>query len=181
MLKKMSIVVLSLLVIVLGVLNYKNLQEIRNLKKEKSVASQNNTVSENSAHKSETIEEQKLGKKNIGAFQVNADFIDAFFMYKDTNVRLDKVKPMLTEEGLLKAYPSGISEKNNSDVKAEISGLEVYDKKLDEKHIRFINEFMQTISFGGGKKNTIKRIVKTDVIQVDGGEWKVNNVELVDQ
>ncbi|MEV2532683.1 hypothetical protein ABND92_19250 [Paenibacillus larvae] len=88
---------------------------------------------------------------------------------------------MLTEEGLLKAYPSGISEKNNSDVKAEISGLEVYDKKLDEKHIRFINEFMQTISFGGGKKNTIKRIVKTDVIQVDGGEWKVNNVELVDQ
>ncbi|MDT2192426.1 hypothetical protein [Paenibacillus larvae] len=32
-----------------------------------------------------------------------------------------------------------------------------------------------------GAKNTIKRIVKTDVIQVDGGEWKVNNVELVDQ
>ncbi|MDT2239724.1 hypothetical protein P7H22_04135 [Paenibacillus larvae] len=78
----MSIVVLSLLVIALGVLNYKNLQEIRNLKKEKSVASQNNTVSENSAHKSETIEEQKLGKKNIGAFQVNADFIDAFLCIK---------------------------------------------------------------------------------------------------
>lgn len=152
MLKKMSIVVLSLLVIALGVLNYKNLQEIRNLKKEKSVASQNNTVSENSAHKSETIEEQKLGKKNIGAFQVNADFIDAFFMYKDTNVRLDKVKPMLTEEGLLKAYPSGISEKIILMSRRKYQGWRFMIKSLMKNTLGLLMNLCRRYHLEGAKK-----------------------------
>ncbi|AHD04720.1 hypothetical protein [Paenibacillus larvae] len=176
------IVVLSLLVISLGVMNYRNLQEIRSLENEISSVKSKTTSSNPSSteQKTEATEDNKPKEKN-DAQKVNAEFIKAFFEYDDLAAQIEKVKKLTTERGLLKAYPSGTSTERSGEVVTKIGGVETFEKldEKDNKYVEYINEFNQTISFGG-KKNRVKRIVKTGLKLVDG-TWKVNNVELMNQ
>ncbi|ARF67293.1 hypothetical protein B7C51_04815 [Paenibacillus larvae subsp. pulvifaciens] len=179
--RNIAIVVLSLLVISLGVMNYRNLQEIRSLENEVSSAkSKTSSTPPNTEQKAETVEDNKPKEKN-DAQKVNAEFIKAFFEYDDLAAQIEKVKKLTTERGLLKAYPSGMSTERSGELVTKIGGVETFEKidEKDNKYVEYINEFNQTISFGG-KKNRVKRIVKTGLKLVDG-TWKVNNVELMNQ
>ncbi|QHZ53347.1 hypothetical protein [Paenibacillus larvae] len=177
--RNVVIVVLALLVIPLGVLNYANLKEIRSLENEVSSTKSKTTSSTppNTEQKAETVEDNKPKEKK----RCNAEFIKAFFEYDDLTTQIEKVKKLTTERGLLKAYPSGMSTERSGEVVTKIGGVETFEKldEKDKKYVEYINEFNQTISFGG-KKNRVKRIVKTQLKLVDG-TWKVNNVELMNQ
>ncbi|ARF67841.1 hypothetical protein B7C51_08395 [Paenibacillus larvae subsp. pulvifaciens] len=179
--RNIAIVVLSLLAISLGVLNYANLKEIRSLENEISSAkSKTSSTLPNPEQKTEATEDNKPKEKN-DAQKVNAEFIKVFFEYEDLADQIEKVKKLTTERGLLKAYPSGMSTERGGEVVTKIGGVETFEKidEKDKKYVEYINEFNQTISFGG-KKNRVKRIVKTGLKLVDG-TWKVNNVELMNQ
>ncbi|WP_040931872.1 hypothetical protein [Paenibacillus larvae] len=131
--RNVVIVVLALLVISLGVLNYANLKEIRSLENEVSSAKSKTTSSTppNTEQKAETVEDNKPKEKN-DAQKVNAEFIKAFFEYDDLATQIEKVKKLTTERGLLKAYPSGMSTERSGEVVTKIGGVETFEK-IDEK------------------------------------------------
>ncbi|MEV2911386.1 hypothetical protein ABNF65_22945, partial [Paenibacillus larvae] len=140
--RNVVIVVLALLVISLGVLNYANLKEIRSLENEVSSTKSKTTSSTppNTEHKSETVEDNKSKEKN-DAQKVNAEFIKAFFEYDDLATQIEKVKKLTTERGLLKAYPSGMSAERSGEVVTKIGGVETFEKidEKDKKYVEYIN------------------------------------------
>ncbi|MDT2293270.1 hypothetical protein P7H15_11035 [Paenibacillus larvae] len=135
--RNVVIVVLALLVISLGVLNYANLKEIRSLENEVSSAKSKTTSSTppNTEQKAETVEDNKPKEKN-DAQKVNAEFIKAFFEYDDLATQIEKVKKLTTERGLLKAYPSGMSTERSGEVVTKIGGVETFEK-IDEKDKKY--------------------------------------------
>ncbi|MCY7565745.1 hypothetical protein ABEX69_09290 [Bacillus safensis] len=113
------------------------------------------------------------------AAELNNEFINKFFTYRNTKQRYKDIEPLMTEKGYQSTYPSGSSiPKKGSDVSSSISGLQSYEYQSDKKEVSFMNEFTARTSYNGTASEQ-KIVIKTQLIALDNGEWKVDNVEFI--
>lgn len=163
MLKKQLIVrgLMVILVIILTVTGVRISNEKQDLQKE---------------IESLTVQLKEQKEKNTNEIDnVNYKFMDVFFSYDKMNDRTEKSKEYLTDKGFLAAYPSG---SNSSDlITSKMADLKFYTSEVNEGKYIYMNEFTQTITFGGNA-NEVKRIVKTELVK-SGDTWKVNDIQLM--
>lgn len=113
------------------------------------------------------------------AAELNHEFVNRFFTYKNTKQRYEDIEPLMTEKGYQSTYPSGSSiPKKGSDVSSSVSGLRSYEYVTDKQSVSFMNEFTVRTSYNG-TANEQKIVIKTDLIALENGDWKVDNVEFI--
>lgn len=120
-------------------------------------------------------QDKELNKNTKEIDNVNYKFMDVFFNYDGTSNRVEKAKEYLTDKGFLAAFPSGT--KTSDLISSKMNDLKFYVAEENEGRYIYVSEFNQTITFGG-KQNTVKRIVKTELVKTSDS-WAVDKIELM--
>ncbi|WP_383721563.1 hypothetical protein [Streptomyces sp. NPDC057748] len=68
--------------------------------------------------------------------------------------------------------------KKGTDVSSSVSGLQSYEYQSDKQEVSFMNEFTARTSYNGTASEQ-KIVIKTQLIALENGEWKVDNVEFI--
>lgn len=135
-------------------------------------------------HRAELAEKKNKAIQQIDstdAYKANQEFINHFFNYDSTKQRYEGLKPLMTDLGYSSLFPSegpDIPSSTVLNVVSRMVNFKSYEYRPQRTTSEFISEFDLSTTYND-ITTTQTVLVRTILVNSEGGSWKVSNFEFI--